>query len=500
MPEEEINIQPNVSILSVFRHLNLTHWSALSEYIVNSLDSFLQNQEELKVLGTEKCIVDIEFNIQEQSIVIKDNAAGISSDRVHAAFRVPYPPPGQIENSAGNSMLVVSCWYSDNWTVRSKSIGEDIERKVNFDIPRITEENNFNLNIKTQECSKEVHYTIFELNNVRQIPRGNTLRKVKEFLSRQYRNFINSGTLEIRLDGEVLKFIEPEILKAPRWDNPNGEVILWKEEFDFKVQDYLHPNIETENYMGDINIRGFVALQEKMSNSYNVIDIFRRGRLLNEKPLRPLNLFGPQYSTRYKRLFGEIHIDNLRVGFTREPFQLDRLAIFRTLEAFLRDKDILKQADKFRRRVQTNYIVDEILRHQRSISRLNDKLRDTLPDFERENLLSDLFDYCQSNDNLVPAPIKWAGLFDILRTSPKFSSNTPHNPCILGGYWADYLTKRKRFLGHIYWAFEHNLLEEINRFIRNLNYDDWNYCREYDKDKLKKFTVEEIKNLDTDLL
>jgi len=496
MPEEEINIQPDVSILRVFRHLNLTHWAVLSEYIDNSLDSFLQNQEELNALGTDICVVDIDFNIREQSIVIRDNAAGISSERVVDAFIQARPLPGEIENSVGNSMLAVSCWYSNNWMVRSKSISEDIERKVNFDVPKIIEENNLNLNIETQECPKEAHYTIIKINNVRHIPRGHTLSKTKEFLSRQYRNFINSDTLEIRLDGEKIRFIEPEILKAPRWDNPDGKSILWKEEFDFKVQDYLHPNMETEKYMGDINIRGFVALQEKMSNRYNVIDIFRRGRLLNEQPLRPLNLFGPPYSFRYKRLFGEIHIDNLQVGYSREPFQLDRLAIFHALEAFLLDKDILKQADKYRRRRQTNYIVDEILRHQRSISRLNDELIDTLPEVERENLLSDLFDYCQSNDNLVPVPLKWAGLFDILRTSPKFSSNTPENPCILGGYHTDNLTKRKRFLGHIYWAFEHNLLEEFNKTIRSLNYDDWDYCREISSDRLKKFTVEEIKNLD----
>jgi len=197
MPEEEINIQPDVSILRVFRNLNLTHWSALSEYIDNSLSSFLQNKEELKALGTDKCVVDIEFNIQEQSIVIRDNAAGISSKRVLDAFRVPYLPPDLMENSGGNSMLVVSCWYSDNWMVRSKSISEDIERKVNFDVPKIIEENNLNLDIETQECQKENHYTILELNNVRQIPRGNTLRKVKEFLSRQFRIFINSSTLEL---------------------------------------------------------------------------------------------------------------------------------------------------------------------------------------------------------------------------------------------------------------------------------------------------------------
>ena len=127
-------------------------------------------------------------------------------------------------------------------------------------------------------------------------------------------------------------------------------------------------------------------------------------------------------------------------------------------------------------------------------------IRDTLPEVERENLLNDLFDYCQSNDNLVPAPLKWAELFDILRTSPTFIINVPQNPLIPGGYVASCLTKRKRFLRHIYWAFEHNLLEILNNEIRKLKIDEWEYCREISIDRLKKFTVEEIKNLDTDLL
>jgi len=490
-----INIKSAAS-LSTFRHLKLNHWSSLAEFIDNSLDSFLRNQEKLKTLGTEKCIVDIEISTQKQSIIIRDNAAGISYSDKNIAFSISRATPTPADDFIGYGMIPIACWYSDYWTVVTKAIDEDIEYKVHFDVPKIVNDKIVSLNPEIRECGRDSHYTVIELQNVRSIPRGNTLGKVKDFLARQFRNFINSNILEIRLNGEILNFHEFEILKAPRWDNPDGEIILWKKEFDFKAPGYpFSPHIDATHQP---RMKGFIALLENMSVTRNGFDIFVKGRLINEMPLKYPQVFGVKKEHRYKRLFGEIHIDELPMTNNRDFRQEQYVSINQILGTFFKESVILKQADNFRKRSETSLIVDEILRYQRSISRLSYKLRDRLPDVERENLLSDLFDYSQSNDKIVPIPIKWAGLFDILRTSPKFSSDSPQNPCILGGYWTDYLTKRKRFLSHIYWAFEHNLIEEMNRFIRNLNYDDWEYCREISSYRLKKFTVDEINSLDID--
>ena len=43
-----VNISPDVSILSVLRHLNYKPWYAMAEFVDNSIDSFLRNSEAIK--------------------------------------------------------------------------------------------------------------------------------------------------------------------------------------------------------------------------------------------------------------------------------------------------------------------------------------------------------------------------------------------------------------------------------------------------------------------
>ncbi len=42
-----VNIRPDVSILSVLRHLNYRPWYALAEFVDNSLESFLTHRQQL---------------------------------------------------------------------------------------------------------------------------------------------------------------------------------------------------------------------------------------------------------------------------------------------------------------------------------------------------------------------------------------------------------------------------------------------------------------------
>ena len=50
---ERVNIRPEVSILSVLRHLNYRPWFAMAEFVDNSLQSFLANRRD-SASSTEK--------------------------------------------------------------------------------------------------------------------------------------------------------------------------------------------------------------------------------------------------------------------------------------------------------------------------------------------------------------------------------------------------------------------------------------------------------------
>src|SRR5580704_13295916 len=90
LQQRRVSIRPGVGILSVLRHLNYKPWFAMAEFVDNSLQSFLQNREQLQKLhGKDYCLkVEIEIERSDETrIRIRDNAAGIASIDYARAFR-----------------------------------------------------------------------------------------------------------------------------------------------------------------------------------------------------------------------------------------------------------------------------------------------------------------------------------------------------------------------------------------------------------------------------
>ena len=96
-----VNIRPGVNTLSVLPHLNYKAWFALAEFVDNSIQSSVNNRDKLDRLvgGKFKLRVDIDLNSNDNLIIIKDNAAGISQSDYERAFRTAEVPP----NSKGLS-------------------------------------------------------------------------------------------------------------------------------------------------------------------------------------------------------------------------------------------------------------------------------------------------------------------------------------------------------------------------------------------------------------
>ena len=66
---KEINIKPEMGIYNVFRYLKYQPWFAISEFIDNSLQSFL-NQNPNSNLRREKCKVIVSYEKEKILIMI----------------------------------------------------------------------------------------------------------------------------------------------------------------------------------------------------------------------------------------------------------------------------------------------------------------------------------------------------------------------------------------------------------------------------------------------
>ena len=311
-----IEIRPKVTMLKILRHLDYKVWYALAEYLDNSIQSFQSNLEDLKKLEGDnfKLKINIEFNHSDNKIKITDNAAGIDySDFPRAFMTADIPPDNSGLSEFGMGMKSASFWFSPDWSVRTSTIGDDIEREVHFDLKKIEEENIEVVIPSERKINKNLHYTIIELRKCDKMPHTVTIYKIKKHLKGIYRDFLRKELVEIYIDKdeEPLKFDEIEVLNVPIWNDNHKPVndikINWKKEFDFPLDDGK-------------NVKGFIAIRKRGSTKSNGLALFRRGRVIEgscEDAFKPVEIYGQPNSYPSQRLFGEMHFEGFDVSFTK---------------------------------------------------------------------------------------------------------------------------------------------------------------------------------------
>jgi hypothetical protein len=310
--QQQVNIRPGVSILSVLRHLNYRPWYALAEFVDNSLQSFLNHREALEGVGASSVTVAIERDEDGGRLIIRDDAAGIHSADYARAFRPAEIPPDRTGLAEfGMGLKSASCWFAPRWTVRTTALGEPIERTVTFDIDRIVQDELEHLDVSCRLVAAEAHYTEIVLTELFHPVRGRTVTKVKEHLGSIYRVFLRRGILALTFDGEPLTFAEPAVLVAPWFREASGEPQQWRKDIDLDVG-------------GGQRVHGFAALRERGSTSEAGFALFRRDRLIEgsgDEAYRPSYIFGASNSFTYQRLFGELELEGFDVSHTKDGFQ-----------------------------------------------------------------------------------------------------------------------------------------------------------------------------------
>ncbi len=319
MSGARVSIRPGVSVLSVLRHLNYKPWFAMAEFVDNAIQSGAATSGPLRALHGEnwrlKVAIDIDASLPGR-IVVRDNAAGIDLTTFPRAFRPAVVPPDRTGLSEfGMGMKSAACWFASKWQVRTKALGESIERTVRFDIAHIVRDDLEELEIEQRPAPIDAHYTELVLEGLHTIPVGRTLGKIKEHLADIYRVFVRDGTLELRFNGELLEFQPFPVLKAPYYRDPTGPEITWRKEIIFDLGDGLA-------------VSGFAALLDPGNYARSGFALFRRGRLIEgsgEEGYRPPLIFGRSGRNSFAalRLFGELHLDGFQVSHTKDGFRWD---------------------------------------------------------------------------------------------------------------------------------------------------------------------------------
>jgi hypothetical protein len=341
---EKVSIALQPSVYNTFRALNNTVALTLSEYVDNSVQSYLDNKQRLLENNpTYFFSVSIEVDQKANQIIIKDNAAGIDFTNYLRAFEPANIPLDNTKlNEFGMGMKTASVWLANKWSVRTKALGESVERFTEFDLNKVIAENKEELIVEESPKDEQSHYTEIILSELsHNSPSPNQMDKIRRHLSSIYRTFLRSKEIEIVVNGEYLYAPNYEVLHAPFFKETDGNNFLWKKDIDFQL--------------GKYKAKGFIAILKTIQNNANGLVLLRRGRVIvggDDDRFFPSSIFGSAGNFRYKRLFGELELEGFNVTFNKNGF-VDEENLNAFIDA-LRDElkesgfNLLSQADNYR--------------------------------------------------------------------------------------------------------------------------------------------------------
>ena len=326
---ESVDIRPGVGLYALFPSLRYTPWVALGEMVDNSIQSYIKYKDQLIELNGPdyKLRIDINFSGGENSTIqLVDNAAGIFTADIARAFTPAMPPLDKTGISQyGIGMKSSACWYSKYFTVRTRALGEPIVRNIIFDIPKIIDQEIYNLDIQKEPTSNpKAHGTRIIMSKLNQpVPTAGAASRLRGYLRSMYRDFLRTGELILTINGEPQEPITYNWLNAPFWPNDRGpvdeKIHEWVREFEIELNESHNPD---DPNAPAPKIRGKIGILDKGDTKRAGLALVWRRKVvqgaggLADSPddlYRPGVIFGGANSFERQRIIGELDVSELKV-------------------------------------------------------------------------------------------------------------------------------------------------------------------------------------------
>ena len=306
-----LNIQPKASILNVFSRLNYKPWYAIAEFVDNSTQSYLSNENALKSLSDFNNLeVVISYDAVQNSLTIEDNAYGMEIDRFKDAILLDAKNDSQTgRNEFGMGLKTAASWFGNVWQVESTQLGSPNRYSATINIPYLKESNENSIYIDRTDVDELSHGTKITIKDItKKITAPRTISKIKELLSSMYRRDINDKNIVILYNGEPITFEEYPILKF--------RDKVWKKDIEFSF------NFDDKEY----KVNGFVAIMKDGSFPKAGFALFRQDRVIIGGPdqnYKPSAIFGQAQSQISLKLFGELNMNDFPVNQAKDGFVWD---------------------------------------------------------------------------------------------------------------------------------------------------------------------------------
>ncbi|MDY0278379.1 MAG: ATP-binding protein, partial [Acholeplasma sp.] len=309
MRHEEENIEVGSSIQLQFQRSQLPLESIFKEFIDNSLQSFLTpaNRIKLEEIGISKCIIKIK--IEEDKVVISDNAFGMDHEAFRRALKLNEKATKYTEGSLsefGMGLKYAAISLGNEYTIESTSLGSNEKYKSTINSELLKQNSKTVDNEIEDDYQTQSHFTKITIRYlIRKITSIN-LNKLITDLSRIYHKYIENEELEILfLPNRPVKYNPPEL-----WINDDGS------EYQEDFQGEIEYDGKKYIYYGWI---GILKIADTSKNGVAGFSLFKHKRIVISN-YRPEKLFGKANSFPYQRIIGEINLNDWPVDFNKSSF------------------------------------------------------------------------------------------------------------------------------------------------------------------------------------
>jgi hypothetical protein len=302
--EDYLDIRPGIESLLTYRHHGYEPWYALAELVDNAVASFRIARKSNLLVDQDRLTVDVIFDRENRVIVIEDDAAGISRDRLNDALIAGRSPSDKSDlHQFGMGLKTASFWFGSYLSIETFPAESATKISVEVDLVKLIKNGEGVLPVVAASTG-ERHGTRITLKNLwpeRSVPTAKTLTKVRDYLSSIYRKDIKDGWLILNVGGQVLKPLGHEVLIAPRWDNQSSEPERWEKLIEFDVDGKRVSGVVWLLAKGDTANAGLVLTWKGKA-------IVGAGAGANDAndSYRPKNIYGRSNSFPSQRLMGEL--------------------------------------------------------------------------------------------------------------------------------------------------------------------------------------------------
>ena len=308
-----------------FKHQPYTHWFAISEFIDNSVSSYLEHKDKLREINGDNYVLDVHIDfskVNQGTLTIEDNAAGIDPERYEKAFsigalRTPNAEYNQTLNEYGRGMKVAGFWFSPTWEVESSFLGDPVQKHVVMSLDNMTKENGYAADVKIRKQKANKSFTRLTLTQLKSSgykkwPKPATVSKIKRHLSDIYRVLIDDsdGQPQLRLfwkfdQDDGFERIYPQdygFLKAKKAKSEDPQEITWSAKYNWSLGEGK-------------SISAHFGILAKGSYKQAGFIVYRKDRGIlgtGEKKWKPERIFKATNSFESLRLFGFVNVEGFR--------------------------------------------------------------------------------------------------------------------------------------------------------------------------------------------